>query len=67
MEKDFEVSGKIIVRVSLDVKARTEEEAIQLAIKDFMETYNLNVHGYHHNPMEVDYEELIASEIEWED
>ena len=64
-EKDFEVSGKIIIRVSLDVKARTEEEAIRLAIEDFKGAYNLNVHGYYHEPKAVEYTELIASEIEW--
>jgi hypothetical protein len=65
MEKDFEVSGKIVIRVSLDVKARTEEEAIKLAIDDFNGAYNLNVHGYYHDPKKVGYDDLIATEIEW--
>ena len=67
MAKDFEVSGKIVIRVCLDVKAQTEEEAIKLAIEDFKSSYNLDVYGYPHDPRAVEYDGLIASEIEFED
>jgi len=65
MKKDFEVSGKIVIHVSLDVEAQTEEEAIKSAIEDFKGAYNLNVHGYHHDPKKVEYDDLGATEIEW--
>jgi hypothetical protein len=67
MQKDFEVTGKIVIHVSLDVKGQTEEEALKAAIEDLKAAYNLDVHGYHHEPSKVDYDNLISSEIEWEE
>lgn len=62
MEKEFNVYGKIIINVSVDVNASSEEEAIRLAIEDFKDSYNLDVINYHHD--KVKYDELYAIEYD---
>lgn len=55
MEKQFNVYGKIVINVELDVDAVTEEDAIKKAIEKFKQSYNLHVIGYEHEPEEVEY------------
>lgn len=65
MEKEFNVYGTITIQVELDVVANSEEEAIELVKEQFKDDYNLNVHGYHHEPdKDVD---LDLTAIEYED
>jgi hypothetical protein len=55
MEKEFNVYGKIVINVEIDVNALTEEDAIKKAIENFKQSYNLHVIGLHHEPEEVEY------------
>lgn len=64
MEKEFNVYGQIVIEVELDVTAESEKKALEQAIKTFKEDYNLNVHGYHHEPEEVEFEGLNVIEYE---
>lgn len=66
MEKEFNVYGKIVINVELDVKATSEEDAIKKAIEDFKDAYNLEVHGYYHQVDEVEYDDIHAIEYEEE-
>jgi hypothetical protein len=65
MEKEFQVYGTITIQVELDVVANSEEEAIELVKEQFKDDYNLDVHGYAHNP--EDGVEIELTAIEYND
>jgi hypothetical protein len=48
--KDFWVEGTITIKVSLEVKAKTEKEALKKAEEGLRDDYNLDVFGYNHDP-----------------
>jgi len=64
MEKEFQVYGTITIQVELDIEANSEEEAIEKAKEQFTDDYNIDVHGYSHNPEEV---EIELTAIEYND
>ena len=64
MEKEFNVHGKIVINVELDIEATSEEDAIKKAIEDFKDAYNLEVHGYYHQVDQVEYDDIHAIEYE---
>lgn len=59
----YYVEGKIIIKVSAEYLANSEEEALEMAKEDFKDDYNLDVHGYNHSPEEVEFK-LIAGEYD---
>ena len=49
-DKDFWVEGTITIKVSLEVNAKTEREALKKAEESLRGDYNLDVFGYDHDP-----------------
>jgi hypothetical protein len=64
LEKEFNVYGKIVINVEMDIMATSEEEAIQKAIEEFKNTYRLDVQGNYHDIDKVEYKNLEAIEYE---
>ena len=62
--REFEVFGRISFAVSLDIRAKTEEEAIAKAKEQLADYYHLDVNGAKHDPDNVDYNLDLA---EYED
>ena len=62
--KEYSVNGTITFEVDLDIKANSEEEAIELAKEQLLDFYSLNCHGADHDPNEV---KLDLDAIEYED
>jgi len=63
--REFEVYGRISFEVKLDIKAKTEEEALALAKEELSDYYHLDVHGADHDPAKVDYDlDLVEYEDE---
>lgn len=61
---DFCVSGKVTFDIEFDIKANSEEEAIEQAKKAIIDYYHLNVNGAMHDP---DYVKVDIDATEYED
>jgi len=48
--KDFWVEGTITIKVSFEVEATSEKEALKKADEIVRSDYNLDVFGYNHDP-----------------
>lgn len=64
MRKEFEVTGKITIHVSLDVEAETEDEAVHKAQEQFEDYFHLNTSNHMNEGVDIN---LDAIEIEYED
>lgn len=65
--KEYNVYGKIIINVQLDIHAESEEEAQKKVLAELNHSYLLNVTGSYHDPKKDVEIELDVIEYETED